>query len=487
MDLGLNVVLVPICWDQIEPEEGRFEFWILHALLEEARSHGLRLILLWFGTWKNSMSCYVPGWVKRDSNRFKRVLTSDGAPQEMLSPSCENSVQADARAYRSLLEEIETLDGENRTILMIQVENEVGMIPEPMDRSATSLAEFELAIPEDLIRLLQDRLLPESVTKVWESNGGLSEGSWRAVLGESPEAQECFTAWQLASYCETVAREGKKVSGLPTFANAALIRPGFAPGRYPSGGPLPHLRAIWETFAPSIDFIAPDIYFPNFSEWASAYACDDRVLFIPEAAPSARIAANTVFAIGELNAIGVCPFSFEDMSEDKRSALRSLNECLAASSDQILAAQSKGRITGLVPPVDFDWNLASAEVTRDFGDLAFRLKVVTRGNSQQVDISTLPTHGNGRWEAPEGLQLGGCLVAELAENEWLMIGNDCQIEVLNPTGVNRIGLESCEEGTFENGAWRRHRTLNGDQTHQGRQVQFHGKRWTMQRVKLYRY
>ncbi len=486
-ELGLNVVLAPICWDLLEPEEGTFDFTLLKSLLDSARDRDLHLILLWFGTWKNSMSCYVPGWVKRDSKRFKRVVTSDGKPQEMLSPACPNSLRADAEAYRRLLEEVELLDREFRTILMVQVENEVGMIPEPMDHSETSRKAFQGNVPTAMLELIQENALPDGVQSFWQQSGSPLVGSWEKILGPSDSAKECFTAWQLANYCEAVTAAGREVSSLPTFANAALIRPGFAPGRYPSGGPLPHLRTIWERFAPSIDFIAPDIYFPNFTEWAKAYVKEGKALFIPEAAPSARIAANTVFAIGELGCFGVCPFAFEDMSPEKQEAVQSLNRCLASADKQILAAQSKGRIAGLVPSVDFDWKLETTEVERSVGDVGFRLKVTVGPEIADVDVSSLPTHGNGRWEAPNGLPLGGCLVLELAEGDWLMIGNDCQVQVFDPQGIDLVGLESCEEGLFEDGAWVRHRSLNGDQTHQGRQVQFHRRGWTIQRVKLYRY
>lgn len=487
IDTGLNCVLVPICWDQIEPEEGLFDFDLLGTLLSEARQRELRLVLLWFGTWKNSMSCYVPRWVKRDTQRFQRVVTSLGEKQEMLSPACQNSVSADAKAYRRLLQEIEHLDGAFRTVLMVQVENEVGMIPEPMDHSESAVSVYRSDLPGDIVRLLKANRLPEFVQSDWTARGRPESGSWETVLGNSTSAQECFTAWQLACYCQKVASAGKEVSPLPTLANAALIRPGFSPGRYPSGGPLPHLRAIWETFSPSVDFLAPDIYFPNFAEWSRAYVAQGKPLFIPEAAPSARVAANTVFALGELGCFGVCPFAFEDMSPEKKDFLRSLNLRLESAALHILDAQSRGVTAGLVPAVDFDWTLESTQVEKVVAGLGLRLKVAPKGNLQQQDLSTLPTHGNGRWEAPDGLPLGGCLAIELASEDWLLIGSDCHVEFFDPTGNARVGLESCEEGLMEDGKWVRHRTLNGDQTHQGRQVQFHNRGWTMQRVKLYAY
>lgn len=170
-DLGLNVVLAPICWDLLEPEEGSFDFTLLNSLLNSARTHNLHLILLWFGTWKNSMSCYVPSWVKGDSTRFQRVVTMSGERQEILSPACANSLRADANAYQRLLQEIEALDGDTRTVLMIQVENEVGMISEPIDHSETSRLVFESPIPPNFFGLLGENALPLEVQSAWRANG----------------------------------------------------------------------------------------------------------------------------------------------------------------------------------------------------------------------------------------------------------------------------------------------------------------------------
>ena len=62
----LNTVLAGVSWNQIEPQEGKFDFTVLDGVIQGARSHNLRLVLLWFGSWKNSPSSYAPDWVKKD-------------------------------------------------------------------------------------------------------------------------------------------------------------------------------------------------------------------------------------------------------------------------------------------------------------------------------------------------------------------------------------------------------------------------------------
>lgn len=84
--MNLNTVLAPISWAQLEPSEGKFDYTLLDGLVHDARSHNLHLVLLWFGSWKNTYSSYVPNWVKLDSARFPRAQLRSGAGAERLSP-----------------------------------------------------------------------------------------------------------------------------------------------------------------------------------------------------------------------------------------------------------------------------------------------------------------------------------------------------------------------------------------------------------------
>lgn len=64
---------MPVYWEQFQPEPGRFDYATLDTLLGQAREHRARLVLLWFGTWKNGSSHYMPLWMKRDPERYPRV------------------------------------------------------------------------------------------------------------------------------------------------------------------------------------------------------------------------------------------------------------------------------------------------------------------------------------------------------------------------------------------------------------------------------
>jgi beta-galactosidase GanA len=208
-DLNLNTVLAPIYWDLLEPEEGRFDFSTVDRLVAQARDHEMRLVLLRFGSWKNSMSCYAPAWVKRDSRRFPRARDLDGTPQEILSPFSTENRDADARAFAAALKHLREIDGTAQTVVMVQVENEIGMIPTARDHGPEAGRAFASAVPAALTEYLaahRDELAPELRT-LWLGAGGRSAGTWSEVFGPGPAA------------------DGSLPGALRTSAGSAATRP----------------------------------------------------------------------------------------------------------------------------------------------------------------------------------------------------------------------------------------------------------------------
>ena len=312
--MHLNTVLLPVAWETIEPEEGKFDFRVVDGLLEGARENNLKLVVLWFGAWKNTYSSYVPAWVKTNTERFPRVQTSDGRGTERLSPFSTAVRDADARAFAQLMRHLREADGDKHTVLMVQVENEVGVIPESRDHSAVANAAFAAAVPSALTSFLEKHrtALDPDLRAAWEAAGARTTGTWQEVFGKVPLTDDLFMAWHYATYIEHVAAAGKAEYPLPMFANAALIRPNYEPGQYNSGGPLPHSMDVWHAGAPSLDLLSPDIYFNEFAYWAGKYARPDNPLFIPETQGGSPGAANALYAFGHLSAIGFSPFGIED-------------------------------------------------------------------------------------------------------------------------------------------------------------------------------
>jgi len=171
--MKLNTVLVPVSWELLEPTEGKYSFKLVGDLVREARRHKLRVVLLWFGSWKNGMSSYVPAWVKADTQRFPRAEVKNGRRVEALSAFAPANMQADARVFNELMRYVRTLDSYAHTVIMVQVENEVAMIDEAADRSPAAKAAFAGQVPNDLLARFP----------------GKNPGSWEQVFGPGPAAE----------------------------------------------------------------------------------------------------------------------------------------------------------------------------------------------------------------------------------------------------------------------------------------------------------
>jgi beta-galactosidase GanA len=481
--LHLNTLLVPIYWDVFEPAEGKFDFAAVDALLADAREHKLRLVLLWFGSWKNSMSCYIPAWVKRDTERFPRSQDSRGLGLEILSPFHIANLEADARAFTALMRHLREIDGEQHTVLMVQVENEIGMIPEARDHNPEAEKQFAGPVPMELMDYLTknvEMLTPE-LRALWLGAGGKRAGTWSEVFGREAGGEEVFMAWNFARYVQRVTMRGKTEYSLPMFVNAALIRPGHQPGQYPSAGPLPHLLDVWRAGAPAIDLLAPDIYFQNFTEWTRRYARNGNPLFIPEALPGPEAALNGIFAFASHNAIGFSPFGIETIGESAARAIADGFDLVAQLTPLITKHQGLGTMVGLLSE-----GVEQRQPQRvALGDYVMFVSferpippavaegLAGPGGSEGSGAATQPSGGLVIQEEPDEFILSGTGITATFQARGL--------------GPVQAGILSVEEGRFVNGNWTHIRWLNGDQTHQGRHVRIEPGHFGVRRVKLYTY
>jgi hypothetical protein len=481
--MHLNTVLLPVAWETIEPEEGRFDFSCVDGLLQGARDNNLKLVILWFGAWKNTYSSYAPAFVKRDTERFPRVQTSDGRDTERLSPFSQRVREADALAFAKLMGHLRQVDGTTHTVLMVQVENEVGVIPQSRDHSAVAEAAFAAPVPSKLMQFVEDHrstLNPE-FRAAWESAGGKTNGTWQKVFGDTPLTDDLFMAWQYATYVQGIAAAGKAEYPLPMYVNAALIRPNYQPGQYNSGGPLPHSIDVWHAGAPSINFISPDIYFNEFAQWAGSYARPDNPLFIPEAQAGATGAANALYAFGRLSAIGFSAFGVDDQGNPPldlagitdpaehpdNSALGYMYATLSKMAPTILEDQQSGKATAA---------LIEGEAQR-----------FARVNIGEY-TATITRAGN---PSASGARIGVMFLQD-SPDEFLVLGTgDAQITFSSDKpGLPIVGIESIDEEFFKAGAWVPRRRLNGDENSQGQVLKLRAAdlaEGRIYRLRLYRY
>lgn len=452
--LHLNTVLAGVSWELVEPQEGIFDFALVDGLIHEARKRDLRLILLWFGSWKNGMSSYIPGWVKRDFRRFPRVVIQKGKTIEMLSTLAEANWQADARAFAALMQHLAEVDGHDNTVIMVQVENEVGVLGDSRDRSAAANDAFNGPVPQELIdRLLHDRQeLGAGLRERWQANGFKRSGSWSEVFGSSAQTDELFMAWHYACYVDHVAAAGKAQYDLPLFVNAWLSsladEPGGwasgsqQPGEWPSGGPLPQTFDIWLAGAPHIDLLTPDIYQPQFKEWCQQYTRRGNPLFIPEMRRNEDGAANVFYALGEHAAMGVSPFAIDSLHSPEDASLRRSYGVLRQVAPLILEEQGKGAMVGFLLDAEH------SRIMRDIGgyELEITLDLGFDYNSQR----------------------GYGLIIASGPDEFTGAGYGFRVafHAKSPDRA-QIGICAVDEGEFRNGKWLASRRLNGDETWQG--------------------
>jgi hypothetical protein len=495
----LNTVLAVVSWELVEPDEGRFDFTLVDGLLKAARANDLHLILLWFGSWKNGKSTYQPLWVKTDQARFPLAQNEQGESLRTLSTSSEASRDADARAFAALMRHLREVDGRKHTVLMVQVENEVGLLEESRDRCPAANRAFDGSVPKELMDYLaahKDSLVPE-FREVWEANGARTSGTWTEVFGPgkpvgteipgrttSPPmtaeehetawrklhwpVDEIFMAWHYARYVGKIAEAGKAEYDIPMYVNAWLQQRDTAlPGSYPSGGPLPQVINVWHAGAPAIDLLAPDIYVQEFEEVCARFSRSGNPSFIPESRGDARGVANAIWAFGSRDAIGFSPFGIDRFAGPDSELARGY-DVLSQVAPLILEHQGQGTMAAVL----LDRNGQPQSVR--LGGYNIDVTYSARFFGPPATTSTLPERVAGLFI------MTGC-------DDLVIVGRDMNVYFTSATDKSDIvGLGAVEEGRYVKGRWTPGRRLNGDETPEWKALRFRDE-YGIQRVKLYRY
>ena len=498
--LGLNTVLVPAYWELMEPVEGKFDFTLIDRTIDVARREQLHVVFLWFGVWKNSMSCYTPGWFKQDTKRFPRAMTAEGKQMEIASCFSDNVLQADLKAFSALMRHIREKDPQREVVIMMQIENEIGMLESARDHSP----------------------LAEKAYK---------KERWAERYGTDDYADEKFMALSYARYVEHLAMAARDIlrpeglsvvrnHDMPLYVNAAMNSRGRRPGEYPSAGPLAHLIDFWHKGAPSIDLLAPDIYDTGFKSWCAQYAMPLRPqdggevknrLFIPESRCCENSGVRALYAFGEHQALGFSPFAIDQASPKETESVTKAYALLR----QVFNLPSLGRVGG------GSWGLLFDQEDREriIDDEGI---VMTCRHYFTLPWDPRATNGT-IW--PEG----GAILIRLNKYDYLLAGSGVVIDFKTPTEKqqeqqktlgedgfaeaggekskaqssstkveasklatkfkgSRLGLLSVDEVSIaDDGTMQYLRRHNGDQTHQGRHARIGVGEWKILHIKLYEY
>ena len=497
--LGLNTVLVPAYWELmepreqsqtslsnaerrqkstegqlIEPTEGRFDFTLIDRTIEVARREQLHVVFLWFGVWKNSMSCYTPAWFKKDTKRFPRAMTAEGKQMEIASCFSDNVLQADLKAFSALMRHIREKDPQREVVIMMQIENEIGMLESARDHSPLAEKAY-------------------------------NKERWAERYGTDEYADEKFMALSYARYVEHLAKAAREIHDMPLYVNAAMNSRGRRPGEYPSAGPLAHLIDFWHEGAPSIDLLAPDIYDTGFKSWCAQYAMPLRPqdggavknrLFIPESRCCENSGVRALYAFGEHQAIGFSPFAIDQASEKETESVTQAYNLLR----QVFNIKRKVNTWGLL----FDQEDRERVIDDNGVVMTCRHYFTLPWDPRATDGTTWPE--------------GGAMLIRLGKFDYLLAGSGVVIDFKTPTekqqeqqktlgedgfaeaggdssqkankrfNGKRLGLLSVDEVSISNdGTMQYLRRHNGDQTHQGRHARIGVGEWKLLHIKLYEY
>jgi len=439
--MNLNTVIASVSWELFEPEEGKYDYVLVEGLIKEARKNNMKLVFIWFATWKNAWSTYVPVWVKKDLNRFPRMQTEPGKNTGALSAWGEATMQADARAFAELMRFIKKIDSREQTVLMMQIENETGVLGTTRDQSAAALQAFSQQAPQKLLDYIRqnESETTEELKQMMQHVDNRASGTWQEIFGYG--ADEVFMAWHVARFVNYVAKAGKQAYPLPMFANAWLD-PSFSGSvkpDYPSGGPVSKMMNIWRAAAPDIDLLAPDIYLDDFKRVCAQYTIAGNPLFIPETNPDIRSAANVYYALGQYNTICFAPFAIDGLNDHAAQAIGETYSSLSGFMPFWAKHSGKGKNIGFTVT-------SSGKESFVLGD--YSIEVIY---SLQRDIS-------------KGIA-GSCgLILCTAPGEYYITGRNISVNFHPLEGEKKyVEVLSHDEGKFINGVWQAGRRMNGDE------------------------
>ena len=446
-----NTVEVPIAWQQVEPQEGRFDLSFLQALLDQARQHDKRVVLLWFGTWKNTSLSYTPDWVKLDNRRFPRMKTRDMKDHGVLSAHGTETLKADTRAFVKVMEYLRDHDPQN-TVILVQPQNETGSYRNPRDYGASATRLFNQPLPAALARRVGKR------------------GTWSQAYGA--QADRAFNTWYVASYVDAIAAAGKAVKPLPMYVNASLAGPSNVPDPdgVASGGPQQDVLDIWKAAAPHIDFAAPDIYdraSANVVQYLDKYARPDNALMVPEIGNAREFHRYFYAALGR-GAIGYSPFGI-DASGYFNYPLGARDLSDATLEPLALAYTMVGSIMRDWARIAFErptWGMAKPDDGTAQSTRMGKWTIKASWAEWQFGLS------DWKWLKSDPVPwakepIGGIAVAQLSENEFLVVGDHVRVDFAGADGVSNGMVVRVEEGGFVDGRWVMSRVWNGDQTDYG--------------------
>ena len=441
--LNINTVILPISWQQFEPEEGEFNYYLIDGLISKAREYKLHLVIIWYGSWKGGMSGYVPEWVINNPDRFPRMENNEGKKLEIISCFSKETRNADTKAFIQLMKHLKEVDQKRNTVLMVQVQDEIGLPGSSRDYSSLAEIAFQQNVPVQLIEHLEkniDKINPV-IHELWKNMRYKKKGTWQDVFGVSEKTNEIFMAWHYAIYINNIIEKGRAEYRLPLYVNTRIDDKASDDGNKTSGSPVIELLDIWKAGAPEIDFYAVSSFGDNFVDDCENYNQDYNPLFVPSACAlwkydTLSAAAKSFYIIGNQNTIGFAPYGIDHKVYSGKHSLAKAYQVLGSLASFIIDARTDQKIKGFMQTDS----------------------IVEHCNFENISLQ-IDYNVNKPFNYP-----GFGLAIQTSENEFIIAGNGCNIRFksLNKEKPN-ISVIWVEEGQFVDGEWKTKRVIGGDE------------------------
>ena len=469
-----NTLEVPIYWYKVEPQKDTFDMTQVKHLIDQIRETDKKLIILWFATSKNGHPTYAPEYIKTNPETYKVAVGSNGAWVASLSPHCMETLERDKKAFCKLVEFIKEYDKDQKTVIALQIENEMGLANTDRDYSSLAQADYAKPVPEELrnSRLTDDGL--EYISQEEKDNH-----SWKGHFGR--HAAEVFCAWYHGKYIGTIAKAAKEIYDIPMYTNVMVMEngceePGFS---YSGGAAVSRVLDIWKAAAPELDLLCPDIYNQTKEEYCricQAYKREDNALFVPESPCMGEAnSMNAIRAVTDYEAVGVACFGVENVLDNQGNLLKEAEtmaitmKTLHSLEPLLVKYRGTGKIHGIVQE-----EFASAHYLK-LPEYHVQVKFVSAdktpfGYGSAINLS----NPENQWN----LQMRGRgILIQTGDYEFYMAGAGLAAEFikrphpadekayihLSSRWAGQLNFLSVEEGHFEGEEWITDYERNGDE------------------------
>jgi hypothetical protein len=418
--LGLNTIKVPVKWSMVEPSKGTYDFSYVDHVKAMAEKNGLKVVLGWFGHYASgdgniyrnlTGEVFAPMYVVEDEETYPRAVDKDGnVHHNCMSYAYDAIIDVETEAFKAFMEHIKKVDEDTRTIIMVQVENEIAVFG--ADR--------------------QNR-------KMWRDH---SPASNKAFEDNGFTDDLKYSAWSISSrWIAKLTEEGNKIYPLPFYVN-------FVGGKLKdnlTGGSPGEDVATYLENCPNLDFCGLNLYVQpgrsvnDLRAALNGYKLGRNLPAITETnSDLSKIAPRLAYlSIGEYGAPIFAPWalnisyptSFQPyILEDGSMAngAKSLKECydtlnMAMSQVSYYAATDKLKVfMGVQPGEEFSY-------TTDMGDT----KIVVSG---EADGQVIILHPN--------------------EREFLIAGYRCSVSIATEYAKwPELKKIKVEKGSYEGSNW----------------------------------